>query len=373
MTQRTALIATPYFAPRTGGLEMYAERSAHALVKAGWNVVVVCGAEVKKPTRTAENGLIIWRLPIWRTASNTPINFMWPVYLRRIIKSEHPDVINAHTPVPFMVDMVTLVAGNIPVVVTYHAATLTKPASPLLAAITQIYTAFERLTLARSKHIIAVSEYVQSGLAPRLRAKSSVIYNAVTGISSQKPAGNGLVFVANLSHAHSWKGLDLILEALAACTKPLPAALHLTVIGDGDRRDHYERKAAQLGLADTVTFTGRKTGADRDAIMSQATSLITYPTTGNDAFPTVILEAWSLGLGVIASAIGPIPSLIQPGVTGLLAKPRNPAALAECLQTYAKQPEVSRNYGAAGQRLITSTYNWDVQGKKFAALMESVS
>ena len=44
-----------------------------------------------------------------------------------------PDVINAHTPVPFMVDMVTWAAGRLPVVITYHAATLLKPGSAMMS------------------------------------------------------------------------------------------------------------------------------------------------------------------------------------------------------------------------------------------------
>src|SRR5579862_4539798 len=127
------LIATPYFWPQVGGMENYAQGLARGLSEAGCEVVVVCGDRaVRRPTLDEVDGYPVWRLPIWRVVSNTPVNLAWWRQLRRIIRTERPDVINAHTPVPFMVDMVTWAAGRLPVVVTYHAATLIKPGSALM-------------------------------------------------------------------------------------------------------------------------------------------------------------------------------------------------------------------------------------------------
>ena len=127
------LIATPYFWPQIGGLENYARFLAKGLAEADCEVVVVCGdQDVRQPTREEIDGHVVWRLPVWRVISNTPINLAWWRHLRQIMRAEDPDVIDAHTPVPFMVDMVTWAAGRRPVVVTYHAATLFKPGSALM-------------------------------------------------------------------------------------------------------------------------------------------------------------------------------------------------------------------------------------------------
>lgn len=121
----------------------------------------------------------VWRLPVWRVVSNTPVSLAWWLQLRRIIRAERPDVINAHTPVPFMVDMATWAVGRRPVVVTYHAASLFKPGTALMTGLTRGYLAVQWLTLARARAIIAVSPYVRERQTS-WQGKTTVVSNAVT-------------------------------------------------------------------------------------------------------------------------------------------------------------------------------------------------
>jgi glycosyltransferase involved in cell wall biosynthesis len=366
------LIATPYFSPKVGGLENYAHSLALELIKLGWEVIVVCGYTNSGVTKTTLDGLTVYRLPIFKTVSNTPINLRWYRMLRHIIKTEKPHIINAHTPVPFMVDMVLLAAGKTPVVVTYHAATLLKPSSVALKTITALYMRWEKLILTRSRRIVAVSPYVRSALEQRFERSIDLVTNAVTKPHPMtKSARNGLVFVANLEPTHSWKGLDLILDSLQSIKTSGQPVPRLTIVGDGSSRSHYEKRVTELGLSDKVVFAGRVTGSARDAVMNQAAALIAYPTTANDAFPTVFLEAWALGLPVIAAAIGPIPSLIKSGETGILVESGNAETLAQALVQAMPGASKLRRMGATGHGLVVSEYNWTVQAAKMSTLLKA--
>jgi glycosyltransferase involved in cell wall biosynthesis len=369
------LIATPYFYPRVGGLENYARALAEGLAEAGHRVVVVCGDQVPAVTKQKQGGINIYRLPIWLAASNTPINPLWYWYLRRIIKDEQPDIINAHTPVPFMVDMAAAAAGRrVPLVVTYHAATLFKPGSALMRLATWLYTQVERLTLRRARSIFAVSEYVKQSLRPGLREKTFVMPNATYLVDQAKPRPHrGLVFVNNLDASHSWKGLDLILESLAISMSQPGKALRLTVIGDGNDRARYEAKARELGIGHLVTFAGRLVGDERNRLMGQAQALVAYPTTANDAFPTVFLEAWSLGLPVIAAAIGPMPTLIEDGRSGVLVPSGDAGVLAVALVRAMANPAKLRAMGRYGRGLVETEYNWPTQVARAGELLELLS
>jgi glycosyltransferase involved in cell wall biosynthesis len=362
------LIGSPYFSPRTGGLETYVEHLAHGLADAGHEVVVVCGDDVPAVRRELVDGLIVYRLPIWRTLSHTPIDVRWPFWLRRIIAAERPDVLTAHGPVVFMVDALALVAGRRPFVITWHAATLDKPAAPLLAAVTRAYAVVQRLTFRRADRIVAVSPYVRDRLA-RWSAKTRVVSNAVPGVAGPRPdAGTGFAFVASLRAAHAWKGLDLVLDALAAYRREHGHAPALTVMGDGDDRPRYERRVAELDLAEAVTFTGHVPPADRDRLLRTARALVAYPVTANDAFPTVFLDAWAQGVPVVAAAIGPIPSLVTDGRTGLLVKPGRAGALAAALHRVDTDATLARELGEAGRVLVEREYTWPAQ----VGRMESV-
>jgi glycosyltransferase involved in cell wall biosynthesis len=281
-------------------------------------------------------------------------------------------VINAHTPVPFMVDMVMLAAGSIPVVVTYHAATLFKPSSLLMRIATYGYGFIQAMTLRRARAIIAVSPYVKAHLSKRLQRKTEVVPNAVASVGPNQKTGHGLVFVANLSPTHAWKGLDLILDALALCVREYGIRPELTVIGDGTDRKRYEQRTKELKLTSSVTFAGQLVGDVRDRVASRAAAQIIYPTTANDALPTVMLEGWAQGLPVIAGAIGPIPSLVENNKTGVLVAPNDPAALAQAIYELMANPTAIRTMGSAARRLVKEEYTWPKQIERTSKLLETL-
>jgi rhamnosyl/mannosyltransferase len=270
-----------------------------------------------------------------------------------------------------MVDMVTLAAGSTPVVVTYHAATLFKPGSALMTAVITSYLAVQRLTLARAKVIIAVSPYVRDRLS-RWQGKTVIVPNAVTDVAAaRETAGTGLAFVSNLEPTHSWKGLDLLLDALAIL-KGDGLAVSLTVIGDGADRPRYEQRVQALNLSEQVRFTGKLVGSERDALVRRAAAVVLYPTTANDAFPTVMLEAWAQGAAVIAAASGPLPSLVDDGVTGVLVDPANPTALAHAVRAGLADEAHLLALGEAGRQLVLREYTWPLQAERTRAVLQAV-
>jgi|ERR1700730_1036174 len=370
------LIATPYYHPRVGGLENYSAAIARGLYERGWEVVVVCGdTRVREVTCETLEGYKVWRLPIWKVVSNTPLHPGWFGMIRRIIRTERPDIVNAHTPVPYMVDMVTLAAGRVPVVVTYHAATLFKPGGGLaMRFLTLAYQVIQSITLARTRAIIAVSPYVKTTtLSKRFADKTQVVPNAVSSVSTiHLTGGKGLVFVANLEPTHSWKGLDLILDSLAIARDEYGATPQLTIVGDGTDRARYEQRVRELNVEDSVRFMGLLLGSERDQVVREAAAQVVYPTTANDGTPTVLLEGWAQGLPVIASAIGPIPALVDDHKTGVLVAPNNATALAAAIHEVLANPTEALAMGEAARKLVAQEYTWPRQVERTAQLLEAL-
>jgi glycosyltransferase involved in cell wall biosynthesis len=146
----------------------------------------------------------------------------------------------------------------------------------------------------------------------------------------------------------------------------------LTVIGDGADRPRYEQRVRALNLSEQVRFTGKLVGSDRDALVRRAAAVVLYPTTANDAFPTVMLEAWAQGAAVIAAAIGPLPSLVEDGVTGILAEPANPTALAHALRDGLADEAHLLALGEAGRQLVLREYTWPLQAERTRAVLQAV-
>lgn len=362
------LVVTPYYHPKIGGLETYARQLGIALhdIKQ-WEIVVVTSNDTSKETVVdTVDGMKVHRLGVWTKLSNTPVNLLWPFMVRKVIREEQPDVILAHTPVPTMADAAALAAGKTPFILVDHAATLMKGDSLLFKLVVHVYDIYQRITFARAKRILAVSEYVKEQLPTNVQSKAQVLPNAVWEHQikprRQPTTAPNFLFIGSLDRTHAWKGLEDIIRAMREYRRLHKGQCSLTVMGDGNNREVYEALVHELKLDDVVSFIGAKTGTEKDKTIRKATALVMYPTTANDAFPTVMLEAWANGVPVISSAIGPIPSLINHGMDGYLVAPSDPKALAKMLHTVSVSPAAQRQKiaTAALDRTRTS-YTWEKQ------------
>ncbi|HSX16849.1 MAG TPA: glycosyltransferase family 4 protein [Patescibacteria group bacterium] len=373
-----ALVVTPYYHPKIGGLEIYARQLGIALrdIKKWEIVVVTSNHEGRKTVVDTVDGMTVYRLGTWFKLSNTPIGLLWPLQIRNIIRREKPNLVLAHAPVPSMADAAAVAVGKTPLLLIYHAATLIKGDSPLFNAVAHIYGIFQKFTFSRATKILAVSDYVKTSLGPKLASKTLVLPNAVWKrdiTQRQQPQGAHFLFVGSLDRTHAWKGLDDIIDATALFRDKFGTNFTLTVMGDGNDRARYEARVQQANLSGQVTFLGQQTGEAKDAAFKQASALVMYPTTANDAFPTVMIEAWAKGVPVIGASIGPIPSLLNDKQDGYLVKPHDPTALAATLYTVAVSSTEERNsIAAAGAQRVRDSYTWEYQAERLAAIAQEV-
>lgn len=369
------LLASPYFAPKVGGLENYAYRISQELIARGWDVIAVAANHEAKEFRVDNvDGVKVYRLPASFTFSNTSFGFDWARRIRKIIKEEKPDVINGYTPVPGMADAAARAAGKTPFCITYHAATLYKQDNLLFNAVIFGYRFLEKFLFNKARMIITVTPYHKDKVSKKTGAKFRLVENAIPDnelldkMPSKKP--HKLLFINNLHKAHAWKGLDDILEAVAIY-KQSGKPVHLDVVGDGDCRQHYEQHAADLGITKEVTFHGQQTAKAKYDLLKEAAVYVAYPTAANDAFPTVILEAWSHFAAVIAADIGALPYVVNDGQDGVLAAPRNPQALAAAIDKVFGDPALRKQLALAGRKRAEAL-TWSRQGAKTEKLLKEL-
>jgi glycosyltransferase involved in cell wall biosynthesis len=178
-----------------------------------------------------------------------------------------------------------------------------------------------------------------------------------------------LLFVGGLDRAHYFKGVDVLLQALAR----IPAGnLRLLLIGEGDLWERYARQAAELGLADGVTFCGRVPEAELPAHYALVDLLVLPSTTMGEAFGVVLLEAMACGTPVVASRLPGVRSVVSDGQDGLLARPGDPGDLAAKIQTLLEDPARRRAMGAQGRAKVEARYAWPAILPRLAAVYEEV-
>jgi len=177
--------------------------------------------------------------------------------------------------------------------------------------------------------------------------------------SSAKPLST-ILTVGNL---RAEKGHEVLLEAAARVLLAHPH-LRFQMVGDGPRRAELEALAARLCIADRVSFLGHR--EDVPALLASADAFV-LPSR-SEAFPNSAIEAMAAGLPVVASAVGGLLDLIEPGATGLLVEPNNAVALADAIGSLVRSPEYAAALGAAAREEVTQRYSFDRMVRAFENL-----
>lgn len=123
----------------------------------------------------------------------------------------------------------------------------------------------------------------------------------------------------------------------------------LRIIGDGPLRATMEAYASALGIAGHVQFLGARIDIARQL---GAMDVFVFPTTVNEGFGVVLIEALAAGVPVIASDVPACREVLADGRFGVLARPGDAAALADAMRaTMSNKPpaapraEIEAAYG----------------------------
>lgn len=117
-----------------------------------------------------------------------------------------------------------------------------------------------------------------------------------------------MVAVAALEQPY--KGIDILLEALAKC-RDRGLNFRLTIVGEGRLRSDLETYSARLGLAELVRFSGALPAGEEIVAALDASDIFIMPSR-QEGLPRALLEAMARAAPCIASAVGGIPELLDP-------------------------------------------------------------
>jgi glycosyltransferase involved in cell wall biosynthesis len=165
--------------------------------------------------------------------------------------------------------------------------------------------------------------------------------------------GGYALFVGRLSPE---KGLDTLLRAWGMLESRPP----LKVIGSGPLDHLFEPPPPG------VEWLGQQGKAEVARLMRDAAFLI-FPSEWFETFGLTIIEAYSTGLPVIASALGAAAELVRDGLTGLLYPAGNAAALAERVRWALAHPAEMKLMQAAARREFVERYT---AASNYGMLME---
>src|SRR5262249_7750276 len=119
--------------------------------------------------------------------------------------------------------------------------------------------------------------------------------------------------------------------------------------GEGPMGQSLRARAAERGLAGSVTFTGNVAHLEMPGLLAAMDAGVAPYVDAPDFYfsPLKIYEYMAAGLPVVASDAGDIATLVRDGETGLLCTPGDPASLSTALRRLVESPSLRGALSAA--------------------------
>ena len=163
------------------------------------------------------------------------------------------------------------------------------------------------------------------------------------------------------------KGFDLLLRAY----RDAGPAADLLLAGEGPDRAALEQLAAELGIADRVTFFGR---ADREQVprLHGGAAYVVLPSRTDEGLPLVSIEAMAAGRALIATETGGIREAVTDGEDALLVPKGDVDALAAALARVDADPALRERLGTAALARAAS-FSWSSLADRYLAVFARVT
>jgi glycosyltransferase involved in cell wall biosynthesis len=376
---------TDFYRPTIGGLERHVETLSKELVRLGHSATVVTLKIGDRPAYEELDAVRVHRIEGWSAAlapfyadQTRPFHPTVPDpgvlrRLRALVADERPDVVHSHSWVQYSyfplyrrargpVHVVTLHdygLGCVKKNYQYNDGVCTGPSlrkcvpcatGQYGAAKSAILTAGLRASRplhARADAYVAISTAVARAARAALPARAeltvipSMVPNGMDLVAEREPRpgflppeDGYLLFVGALGRH---KGVDVLLEAHRRMKHRVPLVLVGAPTGD-----HLDFSGADVTVA---------RNQPNPVVMAawRRASVGVVPSAWEEPLGQVAIEAMLAGRPVVASDVGGLKDIVDPGVTGLLLPPRDPGALAAALDELLADPQRRARMGDAGR------------------------
>jgi glycosyltransferase involved in cell wall biosynthesis len=349
--------------PDSGGIGYYVYNLSRKLIERGHEVTIITRGTKSRFTQEVVEGIRVFKVsffPIY------PFHiWVHGAFVRTLLKSLGPklDLVHMHSP------LVPPIKTSLPVITTVHTP------SKIDANYHEILDFY------------SLAERVQSRVFyPPLESKLFSISDSITAVSSSVAGelgsygldvgkiavvGNGVdekTFIPIHHHEsaekyvlytgvlRARKGLFDLLECAEYVCRVHPT-VHFVICGTGPFFSKMKEEIRRRKLQERIVLQGY---VKRDKLVQlyQNATLHVVPS-HYEGLPTVLLEAMSCGLPVVATNVGGNSDVISSGKNGFLVPPKSPQELAKVILKLLDDDKLRKEIGKAARKTIEKSYTWD--------------
>lgn len=160
--------------------------------------------------------------------------------------------------------------------------------------------------------------------------------------------------VGHIARLSDVKGQDVLIRAMKRIINETPQ-VKLLIVGQGKMEAALKQMVRALNLENHVLFYPV---VNKTPQILSLFDIFVMPSR-QEGLGLSVMEAQALGLPVVASNVGGIPSLIENGKTGILVKPEDDQQLAEAIQRLLCDKKAAAQMGQAARVFIQERYSAD--------------
>ena len=299
----------------------------------------------------------------------------------RLLREIKPDVVHTHSGKAGVIGRAAAARLGIPVVHTIHGPSFYRGQNPLAH---RFYVAAERWAGRRTDRFISVcdamtDQYVAAGVAPRDRFVT--IYSGMEVepflnpprppevVRRELDIPPDAVVVGKVARLFELKGHEFVLAAAPRLVERHPHLVFLFV-GDGNRRERYEREIAAMGLTDHFRFAGL-VPPERVPELVHAMDVVVH-TSVREGLARVLPQGLIAGKPVVSFDIDGAREVCVTGETGFLIPPEDVDGLIEAVSALAADPDLRRRLGETGRSRCAEVFRHETMTQRIREVYADV-
>lgn len=218
-------------------------------------------------------------------------------------------------------------------------------------------------------------EYFLSHWGRAVEGKSIVSYLGCSELVPYAVRDEGALPIVSCSNLIPLKRVEYIIDALAGIPENVKVVWHH--FGDGPLRQSLEDKAEKvLGKKENISweFRGYVLNQQLQEHYRDLNARLFITTSSTEGVPVSIQEAFSLGVPVIATAVGGIPELVIDGHTGYLLpeNPRIPQITEAVMKFWSLSREEKQKMADNARDMWKSNCDAEVNACRFVGLLKDL-
>ncbi len=369
------VLSTPF--PPEEGIGYYTYNLSKILIKKGHEVIVLTRSSKNKIQKQEINGIKVIRAPF------IPL---YPFYLylhglsmNKIFKRLEPeiDIVHFHTPLPSLIktDLPTLLTIHTPMLTDYRLVKMRSLYGIFSKISARLVSYPQELKLIQASDIITtLTNSVANELKEHyLNGKEVIVTSNGVDETIYYPNNNAVEknkkYILFAGRIDREKGLFDLVECGKYICNDRPDVFFI-IAGKGRDLQKVQRKIRKAGLQDRFIFLGQ---VEKDKLVKlyQNATIFVLPSY-HEGLPTVLLEAMSCGLPVIATDVRGNRDLISNGENGIIVRPRAPNKLAKAIITLLEDEKTKEILSKNARKTIEERYTWEAVSNKFISCYNSL-